>query len=189
MKTIIHFLFAAAIIGGITSCSKTEISNLTPVAEKNTVLYKPEVLKDNAQHTPVGLQIIQVYYNWHAFNFFIQKTIDEPVVFRTPEKREPMELYTYNTAQVEQSTGESLMPISSSIEDAGQTILLREIQITFNPGFTPRQFYSREDIYQATTGPRPEIGLETTGSVYEARLANFGPHSTVPLKPDPTSSK
>jgi len=45
--------------------------------------------------------------------------------------------------------------------------------IVFNPGFTPHQFFSDEEVLAAASGPAPEITLVNTGEIY--RCSVIGP--------------
>ncbi|GGA95180.1 hypothetical protein GCM10011511_18160 [Puia dinghuensis] len=57
-----------------------------------------------------------------------------------------------------------------SVIDAIQTDhfnpLWREVQVVFNPGFTPRQLFSDNEVLAAASGVNPEIMLDTTNEVY-----------------------
>lgn len=65
------------------------------------------------------------------------------------------------------------IPALDAIQGDGFNPLWIEVEITFNPGFTPRQFYSDNQVLAAASGTNPEITLTQTSEVY--RCAVLGP--------------
>ncbi len=63
------------------------------------------------------------------------------------------------------------VPVIDVIGDAEVHTVWLEEQITFNPGFTPHQFFSDEQIDAAASGANPEITIAPTGVVYRCSLA------------------
>lgn len=56
--------------------------------------------------------------------------------------------------------------VIDAIPGDGMNPVWREVQITFNAGFTPRQLFSDDEVVAAASGPNPEITLDTTHEVY-----------------------
>ena len=56
--------------------------------------------------------------------------------------------------------------VIDAIPGDGMNPVWREVQIAFNPGFTPHQLFSDNEIASAASGPNPEISLDTTNEVY-----------------------
>lgn len=56
--------------------------------------------------------------------------------------------------------------VIDAIPGDGMNPVWREVQIVFNPGFTPRQLFSDDQISAAASGANPEITLDTTDEVY-----------------------
>ncbi len=69
--------------------------------------------------------------------------------------------------------GKPFISVLDAIQGDGFNPLWREIQITFNAGFTPRQFFSDTEILTAAAGDHPEITLAVTNEVY--RCSVVGP--------------
>ena len=67
--------------------------------------------------------------------------------------------------------GESFVSVIDAIQGDGFNPLWLEIQVTFNPGFTPRQLTRDDDILDAQA--RGEVTLSSEGEVY--RCAVVGP--------------
>jgi hypothetical protein len=64
-------------------------------------------------------------------------------------------------------------PVIDAIQGDGFNPLWQQILIVFNPGFTPHQFISDEDVLAAAAGPNPEITLVVTDEMY--RCSVVGP--------------
>ncbi len=64
-------------------------------------------------------------------------------------------------------------PVLDAIQGDGFNPLWVEVEITFNKGFTPRQFYSDNEVLAAASGAEPEITLTTTTEIY--RCSVLGP--------------
>lgn len=62
--------------------------------------------------------------------------------------------------------GQPFISVIDAIPGGGFNPIWREVQIMFNPGFTPRQLFSDNAVLAAASGPNPEITLDTTNEVY-----------------------
>jgi hypothetical protein len=56
--------------------------------------------------------------------------------------------------------------VIDAIPGDGMNPVWREVQISFNSGFTPRQLFSDNAVLAAASGNNPEITLDTTNEVY-----------------------
>jgi hypothetical protein len=63
--------------------------------------------------------------------------------------------------------------VIDAIQGEGFNPLWRQILIVFNPGVTPHQFTSEDEIDAAAAGPHPQIHLVETDEVY--RCSVVGP--------------
>jgi hypothetical protein len=72
-----------------------------------------------------------------------------------------------------QINGGDFTSVLDAIQGDGFNPLWQEAQITFNPGFTPKQFTSDNDILAAASGPNPAITITFTDEVY--RCSVVGP--------------
>ena len=61
-------------------------------------------------------------------------------------------------------------PVIDAIQGDGFNPLWEQIKIVFNPGVTPHQFVSDEDVEAAAAGQNPEITLVDTGEVYRCSV-------------------
>jgi len=76
------------------------------------------------------------------------------------------EIYTTRDLDDEQE----FFPVIDAIQGDGFNPLWHQILIVFNAGFTPRQFFSDEEIDAAAAGPHPEITLVETDEVYRCSV-------------------
>ena len=75
-------------------------------------------------------------------------------------------IYASNDLDEEQD----FIPVIDAIQGEEFNPLWRQILIVFNPGFTPRQFTSEDQIDAAAAGSNPEIRLVETDEVYRCSV-------------------
>jgi hypothetical protein len=102
------------------------------------------------------------------------------------------ELFTVNMKELSENAGASIIahnqalneiyttedlddpqeffPIIDAVQGQGFNPLWLQILIVFNPGFTPHQFTSEEEVEAAAAGPNPEITLVETDEVYRCSV-------------------
>ena len=76
------------------------------------------------------------------------------------------EIYATNDLDEEQD----FVPVIDAIQGEGFNPLWRQILIEFNPGFTPHQFTSADEVEEAASGANPEITLIETDEVYRCAV-------------------
>jgi hypothetical protein len=76
------------------------------------------------------------------------------------------EIFATNDLDDEQD----FFPVIDAIQGDGFNPLWRQILIVFNPGVTPHQFVSEEEVEAAAAGPNPEITLVETDEVYRCSV-------------------
>jgi hypothetical protein len=76
------------------------------------------------------------------------------------------QIYATNDLDDEQD----FFPVIDAIQGDGFNPLWLQNLIVFNPGFTPHQFTSDEEVLAAASGPNPEITLVTTDEVYRCSV-------------------
>jgi hypothetical protein len=104
------------------------------------------------------------------------------------------ELFTVNMKELSASAAASLIAHNASINEIyatndlddpqdffsvidaipgdGFNPLWRQILIVFNPGFTPHQFTSDDEVEAAAAGPNPEITLIETDEIYRCSVVS-----------------
>ncbi len=75
-------------------------------------------------------------------------------------------IYASNDLDEEQD----FIPVIDAIHVDGFNPLWLQVLIVFNPGFTPHQFFSDDEVLAAASGPNPEITLVETDEVYRCAV-------------------
>ena len=75
-------------------------------------------------------------------------------------------IYATNDLDEEQD----FVPVLDAIQGDGFNPLWLQVLITFNPGFTPHQFFSDDEVEAAASGANPEITLNVTDEVYRCAV-------------------
>jgi hypothetical protein len=75
-------------------------------------------------------------------------------------------IYASNDLDEEQD----FVPVINAIQGDGFNPLWLQVLIVFNPGFTPHQFTSDEEVEAAAAGANPEIHLVVTDEVYRCAV-------------------
>jgi hypothetical protein len=75
-------------------------------------------------------------------------------------------IYASNDLDEEQE----FIPVIDAIQGDGFNPLWHQVLIVFNPGFTPHQFTSDEQVLAAAAGDNPEITLNVTDEVYRCSV-------------------
>jgi hypothetical protein len=65
---------------------------------------------------------------------------------------------------------QDFFPVLSAIQGDGFNPLWQQFLIVFNPGVTPHQFHSDDEVLDAASGAHPEITLITTDEVYRCAV-------------------
>jgi hypothetical protein len=76
------------------------------------------------------------------------------------------QIYASNDLDDEQD----FVPVIDAIQGDGFNPLWRQNLIVFNPGFTPHQFTSEEDVLAAAAAPNPEITIVVTDEMYRCSV-------------------
>ena len=75
-------------------------------------------------------------------------------------------IYASNDLDDEQD----FLSVIDAIQGEGFNPLWHQVLIVFNPGFTPHQFDSEDDVLAAAAGANPEITLVPTDEVYRCSI-------------------
>jgi hypothetical protein len=75
-------------------------------------------------------------------------------------------IYATNDLDDEQD----FFPVIDAIQGGGFNPLWRQVLIEFNPGFTPHQFTSEDEVLDAADGANPEITLIVTDEIYRCSV-------------------
>ena len=105
-----------------------------------------------------------VYYDGKLFTVnMMEVNASDPLIAKNKSINE---IYASNDLDEEQE----FLSVIDAIPTDGMNPLWRQIFIVFNPGFTPHQFTSDDQIEAAAAGPNPEITLVETDEVYRCSV-------------------
>ena len=151
----VSLVIATAILGlslTITSCSKTETNGMTPQTAS-----KSNTLKAGITTT------IPAYYDSKLYN--IQFTPLPANAAATQIAKNPGINFIYQS-DPGLPGNQPFISVIDAIPTDGMNPIWREVQIAFNPGFTPVQFFRDDDVIAAAAGTNPMITLTYTDEVY-----------------------
>jgi hypothetical protein len=105
-----------------------------------------------------------VYYDGELFTVnMMELQASASIIARNPNFNE---IYATNDLDEEQD----LLSVINAVPTDGFNPLWRQNLIVFNPGFTPHQFTSDEDVLAAASGANPEITIVQTDEIYRCSV-------------------
>ena len=144
------------------ACKQESEATTAPSAVSSRVLASQGSLNGAAGQMPA-------YYDGQLFTVNMKELPDNASAATIAKNQSINEIYTTRDLDDEQE----FFPVIDAIQGDGFNPLWLQILIVFNPGFTPHQFFSDEEIDAAAAGPTPEITLVPTDEVY--RCSVVGP--------------
>ena len=155
MKKIIMVLAAGIFI---TACQKSQQCNVPPQPQQNTA--------HSASHkSGNGVQgSMSAYYDSVLFTINPKQLPDDVAANLLAHNKSLNTIY-------EMETGDEVdlfVPVLDAIQKDGFNPLWQEVEITFTPGHTPRQFYSDDQVLTAEANG--EITLNHTNEVYRCSV-------------------
>jgi len=151
------------VIGGsISTCAAAALGLLVLVMTAEPSLAKTEAVRAGSVHGAAGQ--MPAYYEGELFTVnMLEVAASDALLRHNPSLNE---IYASNDLDEEQD----FFPVIDAIQGDEFNPLWRQTLIEFNPGFTPHQFLSEEEIEEAATGPNPEINLIETDEVYRCSV-------------------
>jgi len=151
------------VIGGsISTCAAAALGLLVLVMTAEPSLAKTEAVRAGSVHGAAGQ--MPAYYEGELFTVnMLEVAASDALLRHNPSLNE---IYASNDLDEEQD----FFPVIDAIQGEEFNPLWRQTLISFNPGFTPHQFFSEEEIEEAATGPNPEINLIETDEVYRCSV-------------------
>jgi len=152
MKTIAILVIAAL---AIVSCSKTSLT-------------EPQSQTDlSANSSKNGVSSARpVYYDGKLVTVNMVELSDDAAERIIASNTSVNVIYAYNDLDEPQDFNS----IIDAIPTDGFNPLWLQMLIVFNPGFTPHQFFSDEEVLAAASGSNPEITLVNTGEIYRCSV-------------------
>ena len=106
------------------------------------------------------------YYDGQLFTVNMKEEPDGASAATIAKNQSINQIYASNDLDEEQD----FIPVIDAIQGDGFNPLWRQNLIVFNPGFTPHQFHSDEEVLAAAAGPNPEINIVVTDEVYRCSV-------------------
>jgi hypothetical protein len=137
----------------VASCNKTSLSKPTQSAPSaSTISNASENGRTSAR---------EVYYDAKLFTVNMKELSD-----KAAEKISTHAIYASNDMDDPQDFNSVISAIPT---DDFNALWLQKL-IVFNPGFTPHQFFSDDEVLNAASGSNPEITLVNTGEIYRCSV-------------------
>jgi hypothetical protein len=106
------------------------------------------------------------YYEGELFTVNMKQLPDNAGASIIAKNQSLNEIYASNDLDEEQD----FTPVINAIQGEGFNPLWHQNLIVFNPGFTPHQFVSEDEVKAAAGGPNPEITIVVTNEVYRCSV-------------------
>jgi hypothetical protein len=106
------------------------------------------------------------FYEGELFTINMKELSKEASASIIAKNQSLNKIYASNDLDEEQD----FISVIDAIQGEGFDPLWHQILIVFNPGFTPHQFVSEEEIEAAAAGANPEITLVETDEVYRCSV-------------------
>jgi len=106
------------------------------------------------------------YYEGNLFTINLKQLADNAGASIIAKNQSLNEIYASNDLDEEQD----FIPVINAIQGEGFNPLWHQNLIVFNPGFTPHQFVSEDEVKAASEGANPEITIVVTNEVYRCSV-------------------
>jgi hypothetical protein len=106
------------------------------------------------------------FYEGELFTVNMKELPEDASASTLASNQSVNEIYASNDLDEEQD----FISVIDAIQGEGFNPLWHQILIVFNPGFTPHQFHSADEVEAAAAGANPEITLVETDEVYRCSV-------------------
>jgi hypothetical protein len=106
------------------------------------------------------------YYEGELFTVNMKELSEAASASIIAKNQSLNEIYASNDLDEEQD----FISVIDAIQGEGFNPLWHQNLIVFNPGFTPHQFVSEDEVLAAAAGPNPEITIVETDEVYRCSV-------------------
>lgn len=145
----------------LSSCTKTEVDELSPVSSngQHKSLFNGDVPNNN--YNPLAqLGVNRVYYQSQMYTLIFKRLHDAAP--EVPRDLTTDQVFIYDR-QPASGSARQLLPVTRQMGQQGEAVVLEAVVIKFRAGVAPRQFYSATEVFDASKGSQPDITLEPTG--------------------------
>ncbi len=142
------------------------LSALAAACQSDTTAPSATAAVAAARSTNGAAGQMPAYYDGELLTVNMKEQPDDASAALTAKNPSINEIYASNDLDDEQD----FVPVIDAIQGDGFNPLWRQNLIVFNPGFTPHQFVSDEDVLAAAAGSNPEITILPTDEVYRCSV-------------------
>jgi hypothetical protein len=148
MKKVIQLALAGLVV--LAACKKTDMQNPANVKAGQT----------NLSSTNGRAGVINIYYDHQLFMMNLNPYSAQAAASLLANNKSINILYE----------SDGFITVTDAIQTDGYNPVWQEVDIVFNTGFTPHQFFRDDDIEAAASGANPEITLVPTNEVYRCDI-------------------
>lgn len=177
MKNLAHLAVIALLAGGMCGCNKTEVQDFTPSKIANS----HKSLSGEPDGNSITLASTRAFERMNLLSVLYEgqpATINYKLASGVAVYNKLNEIFVCKSANG-QVVPSNIVPVITGVINDENTYEWAERGITFNPGYSPRQFRNRTEIENASRGVHPEISLSYTGIVYRGRIINTNKQSEI----------
>lgn len=149
----------------VASCSKNSADNVGPV-DPALLSAVPAPVSTSAPFVGRATEMPS-YYDSALFNINFSELPANAETALLAHNKSINHIYEMDP---DQPDNQPFIPVLDAIQGDGFNPLWVEVEITFNSGFTPHQFYSDNQVLAAAAATPPEISLTTTNEVYRCSV-------------------
>jgi hypothetical protein len=160
MKTIISMSVACALL--LAACSKNELKDTKPATATTN---SHQLRSAHSTNGSAGVEL--VYYDSMLVKMNAMQLSDQAAASILAHNS------TFNILYESDATlqgGGAFVTVTDAIQGDGYNPIWREVDIVWNSGVTPHQFYSDDQVLAAASGSNPEITLVYTNEVYRCDI-------------------
>ena len=157
MKTQSIFIVAALAISSFSKTSLTEPQHQSIVSAAKVANGSSENGRESAR---------PVYYDGNLVTVNMVELSHDAAAKIIANNTSTNIIYAYNDLDEPQDFNS----VIDAIPTDGFNPLWLQMLIVFNPGFAPHQFFSDEEVLDASGGSNPEITLVNTGEIYRCSV-------------------
>jgi len=162
MKNLITIIPVATLL--LASCSKTGTTTQPSPATNAMSTATQQNSTTGAASTSSGIgTAIPAYYDSTLFKIIFSPFSPQAAASEIAHNKNINFIYQSDNGL---PNNQPFISVINAIQRDGFNPIWREVQIVFNPGFTPRQLYSDNEVLAAASGTHPEITLNMTNEVY-----------------------
>jgi hypothetical protein len=156
--------FALLSLTTFSACQQNEAAGPTAPSMSEPLSKSAAVAANASVNGAAGQR--PAFYEGELFTVNMKELSEDASASILAKNQSVNEIYASNDLDEEQD----FISVIDAIQGEGFNPLWHQILIVFNPGFTPHQFHSADEVEAAAAGANPEITLVETDEVYRCSV-------------------